>query len=94
MIQLAKFIFHSRHRMLKTNYKKKTHKDLLCNLCKDPTSVDSQQHLLQCAQHTDNQVDDGPEYYDLISRDVKKHVLVATLLAERGRKRKEDFNEK
>ena len=98
MIQLAKFIFHSRHRMLnlKTNYKKKTHTDLLCNLCKDPTSEYSQQHLLQCALRTDNQVSqlDGPEYDDLFFTTVKKQIAMTTQLAERCRKRKDSLNKK
>ena len=85
-IQLAKFTFHARNRMLdlKTNFKNKAHTDFLCPVCKDPASLDSQQHLLQCALLTDNQVaqlDDVPEYGDLFSTNVKKQIAVATLLA-------------
>ena len=71
--------------------------DLLCPLCKDPASVDSQQHLLQCALLADNQVvqlDDAPVYNDLFSTNVKKQIAVATLLAERFKRRKELLNQK
>ena len=99
-IKMVKFIFHARSRMLdlKSNYKNKVHADNHCPVCKDPSSVDSQQHLLECASLADDlmiqQSETGPAYDDLFSTDVKKIISVAKVLADRFQKRKNILNTK
>ena len=84
-VKMAKFIFHARSRMLdvKNNYKNRKYTDMLCPICRDPESTDSQQHLLLCHDLVEaDPVSPGCRlcYDDLFSTDVKKQVAVATLL--------------
>ena len=83
---------------MKSNYKNKVHADNHCPVCKDPSSVDSQQHLLECASLADDlmiqQSETGPAYDDLFSTDVKKIISVAKVLADRFQKRKNILNTK
>ena len=88
----AKFTFHARTRMLdvKLNYKNRPHLDLKCPLCRDPESLDSQQHLLLCTSLSDNNLTQlgGPVYSDLFCTEVLKQIVVATFLVERFKLRK------
>ena len=93
-IQLSKFIFHARSRMLdmKVNFKNRPHSDLLCLTCRAPDSLDSQQHLLECPSLMDTEVvnqDEVPKYLDLFSNDIKKQTIVASVLEKKFRKRKQ-----
>ena len=87
-VKMAKFIFHARSRMLdvKNNYKNRKYTDMLCPICCDPESTDSQQHLLVCQDLVEaDLVSPGSRlcYDDLFSTDVQKQVAVATLLEKR-----------
>ena len=68
----------------------------MCPLCRDPESLDSQQHLLLCTSLADNNLTqlEGPAYSDLFSTEVLKQIAVATLLVERFKLRKELMKEK
>ena len=84
-VKMAKFIFHARSRMLdvKNNYKNRKYTDMLCPICCDPESTDSQQHLLVCQDLVEaDLVSPGSRlcYDDLFSTDVQKQVAVDTLL--------------
>ena len=92
-VKMAKFIFHARSRMLdvKNNYKNRKYTDMLCPICCDPESTDSQQHLLVCQDLVEaDLVSPGSRlcYDDLFSTDVQKQVAVATLLEKRFSKRR------
>jgi hypothetical protein len=90
-IQLSKFTFQARTRMLdlRMNYKQMYKKeDLRCPLkC---IQLDSQQHLLVCPKIENNRVTtpDSPVYDDLFSEEVKKIIRAAIILEENFRKRK------
>ena len=81
---------------VKANLKNKAHLNLMCPLCRDPESLDSQQHLLLCTSLTDNNLTqlEGPVYGDLFSTEALKQIAVATLLVERFKLRKELMKEK
>ena len=90
-LKLAKFIYQARSRMLevKTNYGNRNHINLFCPLCHDPTSTDTQQHLLHCVSLADNSVVQGvPQYDDLFSKDVNKLLKIAIVMEEKYLKRK------
>ena len=90
-LKLAKFMYHARSRMLdlKVNYKNKHQSDILCPVCKDPNSSDSQEHLLHCASLSDSQIVQGvPKYADLFSADVKSQITIAAIMEKKFLKRK------
>ena len=95
---MSKFIYHARSRMLdlKVNFKNRPHSDLLCPVCRNPDSLDSQQHLLQCPSLIDTEMvnpSEAPKYMDLFSNDVKKQTAVAFVLEKKFGKRKELLKE-
>ena len=96
-VNLSKFLFQSRTRMLqvKTNFKN-DHKseDLNCPL-KCP-NVDDQKHLFQC-----DKIDaeciiglDAPQYLDIFGNDVAKQMKVAAMLQTRMQKRRKMMTDK
>ena len=91
-VKMAKFIFHARSRMLdcKNNYKNRNHADMFCSICRDPESLDSQQHLLICPSLVDaDMVSAGSniQYEDLFTDNVMKQEAVATILEKRLKKK-------
>ena len=90
-IQLSKFLFQSRTRMLecRVNFRNRyKNEDLLCPLkC---GSLDDQKHILECSEIDVNAIIDQeiPEYEDLFGNDVKKQTKVASILQNKYRKRK------
>ena len=88
-IQLSKFLFSARSRMLdfRINFRKK-YSDLKCPLGCD--ELDSQQHGLVCDKIVTNALDlQGlPEYEDFFSENVTKQMKVAAILQERMKSRK------
>ena len=90
-INLAKFLFQARARMLdlKMNFRRKyKSEELSCPL--ECNELDTQQHLLNCQKipSTDLADKSTTEYDGLFSKEVKKQVCVATILQERLKTRK------
>jgi hypothetical protein len=90
-VNLSKFLFQSRTRMLevKTNFRNDTkNEDMSCPLnCKDE---DDQKHLLECDQIDANCIigEDVPKYEDLFGNNVVKQMKIAPMLQSRLQKRK------
>ena len=90
-IQLAKFLFQARTRMLecRVNFRNRyKNEDLLCPLkC---GNLDDQQHLLECSELDVNAVigQEIPKYEALFGNDVKNQTKVASILENRYKKRK------
>ena len=88
-IQLSKFIFQARTRMLdlKINYKQMyKNEDLMCPLkC---IHLDTQKHLLVCPKIESSLVStsDAPVYEDLFSEEVNKVKSLANILEEKFRR--------
>ena len=90
-LKLAKFIYQARNRMLefKANYGNMNYSDLLCPVCREPNSTDTQQHLLHCVSLADNSVVQcAPKYEDLFTKDIKKLIIIASVMVEKFTKRK------
>ena len=95
-IQLSKFIFHAKTRMLKFRYnfkKKYENKDKKCPL--DCGSEDTQEHLLFCSEIVDCLVPavDTPKYEDLFSQDCGKVNQIAAVLQRRYKIREDKIKE-
>ena len=88
-IEMSKFIFSARSRMLdlKCNFQN-SHSDLLCVACKE--EEDSQEHLLECKVLNDENtvVDKVPIYADLFEDNLDKKIAVSSLLKKSFMKRK------
>ena len=90
-VNLSKFLFQSRTRMLevKANFRNDTkNEDMSCPLnCKDE---DDQKHLLECDQIDANCIigEDVPKYEDLFGNNVVKQMKIAAMLQSRLQKRK------
>ena len=89
-VQMCKFIFQARARMLplRSNFKGKYRKDdwnceLGCN------SEDNQQHLLECPKLEDRSLTSSntPNYQDLFSSHLERQLQVAMILKERMKRR-------
>ena len=99
--QLKKFIFALRARMLDVgqNYPNK-YQTKHCPVCRDEKSMDTQEHILVCAElnHNKKQVTQAlPKYEDLFGKDVPKQIAVAKIIFEnfkvRTKKLKEIYSE-
>ena len=93
-LKIAKFIYHSRNRILdvRWNYKNKHQGDLTCPLCKDKNSSDSQEHLLFCDKLMDSTIAQGVyEYEHLFSSDVKKQITIGTIMSSRFEEEKKVY---
>ena len=90
-VQLSKFIFHAKTRMLKVRHNFKNNyinKSKECPLgC---GSEDTQEHLLDCSKIVESCVStsDHPIYEDLFSEDILKQNTVASILQRRLKIRK------
>ena len=89
-VQMAKFIFQARSRMLdvKANFGKK----LPCPVCQNPNTTDTQRHLLACEKLCDNVMVLGghvPVYEDLFSKEVKKVIRIGLILSQHFDRRKQ-----
>ena len=90
-IQLSKFIYSARCRMLNVavNFRNQNIGKLNCKFGCD--SLDSQPHLLECVHMAGNEVigsDESFSYEDLFSPQVKHQIRVAQILEEKYQKRK------
>ena len=91
-INLSKFIFHARTRMLdcKTNFSN-GHKNEEINCPLKCQEQDTQKHLLECRKidpHCTVPCKDVPDYDDLFGVNVDKQMKIASILQERLCKRK------
>ena len=88
-VQLTKFIFHAKTRMLKVRHNyKNMFRDLSCPLgC---GGDDTQEHILTCTKIVETTVTDGTQikYEELFSNDILKQTACATLLQRRYNIRK------
>ena len=88
-MRIAKFIFQARTRMLniKANYGKKEP----CPVCLNPTTIDMQEHLLECVKLGGNELSLGevPRYDDLFSKDLQKILRIGVILSEKFSRRTE-----
>ena len=95
-VQLAKFIFQARSRMLdlRGNFKQKyRNNDLNCELgCK---KEETQEHLLTCEMLDDNSVSIPQvlKYDDLFSNQLEKQLKVACIMRDRSGRRKDKIKE-
>ena len=85
-VQLSKFIFHAKTRMLKVRHNFKNnyvHKSKECPLgC---GSEDTQEHLLFCSKIVESSVStlNQPNYEDLFSEESLKQITIAAILQRR-----------
>ena len=88
-VQLTKFIFHAKTRMLKVRHNfKNMFRDLSCPLgC---GGDDTQEHILTCTKIVETSVTDGTQikYEDLFSDNILKQTACATILQRRYNIRK------
>jgi hypothetical protein len=90
-LEISRFLFSARTRMLDVgaNFSNKYSDKVKCKLGCD--ALDTQQHLLECSQLTDNdliQTGRSFKYDDLFSSHVEEQLAIATILSTKYKKRK------
>jgi hypothetical protein len=92
----AKEIFLLKNRMMETkdNYQNQF-QDVLCPLCDDGRTLDSQEHVMTCpAIVHQSLVTDKLKYENLFSKDVTKQLQVSSIIIENFKKRKQLIRKK